>query len=255
MLSIGDFAGLCGTTVKTLRLYDSMGLLEADYVSESGYRYYRKTSASRLYRIQALKQAGFKLREIKEYLICSDDEVCALLDEKLLLLRSQQRECEKIKKEYEKRMKQKKYSVSYSQGKISVISFGENKSFAITCDEQRSGMCVTMLESGLEAEQLIGFDFDDLEAIANGKRLLSAGSCYSRGSGCELMNNAVIGASESLADSLIVFIEASCDADIEELSDIMDSFLASFGEDAQIMFFANLEGCEEGVSVKWIALG
>ncbi len=65
MFKIGDFARLNKVTVKTLRHYDSFGLLQPEKIdSATGYRYYSASQMPRLNRILALKDMGFSLDEI-----------------------------------------------------------------------------------------------------------------------------------------------------------------------------------------------
>lgn len=55
-------------TVRTLHLYDRMGLLPPAQRSESGYRLYGQRELERLEQIVALRFIGFRLQEIKELL-------------------------------------------------------------------------------------------------------------------------------------------------------------------------------------------
>lgn len=65
MFKIGDFARLNKVTVKTLRHYDSLGLLQPEKIdSFTGYRYYSASKMPRLNRILSLKDIGFSLEEI-----------------------------------------------------------------------------------------------------------------------------------------------------------------------------------------------
>lgn len=65
MFKIGDFAKLNRVTVKTLRHYDSFGLIQPEKVdSFTGYRYYSANQMPKLNRILALKDIGFSLDEI-----------------------------------------------------------------------------------------------------------------------------------------------------------------------------------------------
>lgn len=69
MLSIGDFSRLGQVTVRTLRLYDELGLLEPARVDEAtGYRYYTIDQLHRLNRILVLKGMGFSLEQITRLL-------------------------------------------------------------------------------------------------------------------------------------------------------------------------------------------
>ena len=72
LLRIGEFARLCGVSVKALRFYAAQDLLEPDYVdADSGYRYYRIEQAKQLAVIHNLRAAGFSIKEIKA-LVASD---------------------------------------------------------------------------------------------------------------------------------------------------------------------------------------
>ncbi len=85
-LSIGEFASLCGVTVKTLRHYEKLKLLSPDCVDEwSGYRYYTLAQAQRLNRILHLKRIGLSLDEIAELFDSGDDcPDTALVSQKIL---------------------------------------------------------------------------------------------------------------------------------------------------------------------------
>jgi len=66
-LKIGEFSKLMQITVKTLRHYETLGLLLPDEVDEwTGYRYYRIEQMQRLNDIRRLKDLGFSLEEIKD---------------------------------------------------------------------------------------------------------------------------------------------------------------------------------------------
>lgn len=65
MFKIGDFARLNRVTVKTLRHYDSLGLLEPEKIDNfTGYRHYSASQMPRLNRILTFKDIGFSLDEI-----------------------------------------------------------------------------------------------------------------------------------------------------------------------------------------------
>lgn len=65
MFKIRDFARLNRVTVKTLRYYDSLGLLHPEKIdSFTGYRYYSAAQMPRVNRILVLKDVGFSLEEI-----------------------------------------------------------------------------------------------------------------------------------------------------------------------------------------------
>jgi len=88
-LKIGEFSQLMQVTVKTLRHYETLGLLLPEEVDEwTGYRFYSIGQMQRLNDIRRLKDLGFSLDEIKElYEEASHRPGIELLDTKI-------RECE-----------------------------------------------------------------------------------------------------------------------------------------------------------------
>ena len=66
--SIQDVARLAGTTSRTLRHYDRMGLLPPSRVGSNGYRYYDDDALVRLQRILLLRDLGLGLPAIAEVL-------------------------------------------------------------------------------------------------------------------------------------------------------------------------------------------
>lgn len=66
MLQIGEFSQLGQVTVRTLRHYAQLGLLEPAHIdASSGYRYYHLDQLPQLHRILALKDLGFPLDQVK----------------------------------------------------------------------------------------------------------------------------------------------------------------------------------------------
>lgn len=69
MIKIGDFSKLCLVSVRMLRYYEEMGLLEPVQVDPlTGYRYYSVEQLPRLNRILALRDLGLSLAQIAELL-------------------------------------------------------------------------------------------------------------------------------------------------------------------------------------------
>ncbi len=93
MYKIGELSKLCRIPVKTLRFYDSEGLLPPNRIDEmTGYRYYSAVKLSDCYRIIALKELGFSLREIKELFSLPKENLSAFLKGKEEELRRLQRQ-------------------------------------------------------------------------------------------------------------------------------------------------------------------
>jgi len=69
MLKIGEFSKIAQVSIKTLRYYDQIGLLNAAHIDRfSGYRYYTLSQLPRLNRILALKDLDFSLDQVHELL-------------------------------------------------------------------------------------------------------------------------------------------------------------------------------------------
>ena len=76
--SIQQIAKLAGTTSRTLRHYDDIGLLAPSRIGGNGYRYYDERALVRLQRILLLRDLGLGLLQIKELLENVTAEVPAL---------------------------------------------------------------------------------------------------------------------------------------------------------------------------------
>jgi DNA-binding transcriptional MerR regulator len=69
VFSIGEFAGLGGVSIRTLRHYDEIGLLPpAEVDPVTGYRSYSAQQLRQLNRIVALKELGLTLGQIRQLL-------------------------------------------------------------------------------------------------------------------------------------------------------------------------------------------
>src|SRR4051812_24370516 len=69
MFRIGEFARMGQVSVRTLRHYDELGLLEPVEIDRfTGYRYYSTSQLARLNRIIALKEVGLSLEQIGQLL-------------------------------------------------------------------------------------------------------------------------------------------------------------------------------------------
>ncbi|UUE21085.1 MerR family transcriptional regulator [Microbacterium sp. J1-1] len=93
--SIQEIARLAGTTSRTLRHYDHIGLLPPTRIAHNGYRHYDAQALVRLQRILLLRELGLGLPQIAEVLGASTDRMpsqteAAALETHLALLREEQ---------------------------------------------------------------------------------------------------------------------------------------------------------------------
>ncbi len=68
LYKIGELSKVAGATIDTIRFYEDKGLLKPESRSSSGYRYYGNTALKTLNFIQSVKELGFTLNEIREFL-------------------------------------------------------------------------------------------------------------------------------------------------------------------------------------------
>lgn len=69
LFKINEFASIFGTTVKTLRFYEKVGLFMPFFIDQNnGYRYYSFKQTGLLSEIVQLKEVGFSLSQIKKLL-------------------------------------------------------------------------------------------------------------------------------------------------------------------------------------------
>jgi DNA-binding transcriptional MerR regulator len=76
--SIQDVARMAGTTSRTLRHYDDVGLLKPSRVGSNGYRYYDAAALLQLQRILLLRELGLGLPAIAGVFNHETDPIKAL---------------------------------------------------------------------------------------------------------------------------------------------------------------------------------
>lgn len=79
MYSIKELADLAGTTTRTLRYYDQLGLLDPARIGENGYRYYDRNNLLILQQILFFRELDVPLKDIRYLLSRSDFQLRASL--------------------------------------------------------------------------------------------------------------------------------------------------------------------------------
>lgn len=87
---------MTGVTVRTLRHYDHIGLLQSSSKTEGGHRLYNHTDLKKLQQIQFMKKIGFRLNEIKNMLKSSDWDWSDSLKKQLSYVKQEQENLSKI---------------------------------------------------------------------------------------------------------------------------------------------------------------
>ncbi|MCL1948429.1 MAG: MerR family DNA-binding transcriptional regulator [Turicibacter sp.] len=73
-LSIGEMSKLTGASIKSLRYYETIGVLKPAYIQpSSGYRYYQINQATLIYLIQSCIEFDVPLKEITRFLDANGD--------------------------------------------------------------------------------------------------------------------------------------------------------------------------------------
>ncbi|OAN39572.1 MerR family transcriptional regulator [Microbacterium sp. H83] len=90
--SIQEIARLAGTTSRTLRHYDDIGLLPPTRIARNGYRHYDRDALVRLQRILLLRELGLGLTQIAAVLAAASGRQteASALETHLALLREEQ---------------------------------------------------------------------------------------------------------------------------------------------------------------------
>ncbi|MEA4860910.1 Mercuric resistance operon regulatory protein [bioreactor metagenome] len=71
---IGELARKCKVTVRTIRYYESLGLLKTNHRSDGGQRYYTDADVVYLNRIAELKELDFTLSEIRTIILMGSED-------------------------------------------------------------------------------------------------------------------------------------------------------------------------------------
>lgn len=71
-MKIGELAERAGTSVKTIRYYDRIGVLAPSGRTEAGYRLYRDDALDRYRFVRAAQSVGLRLGEIRQIIALRD---------------------------------------------------------------------------------------------------------------------------------------------------------------------------------------
>lgn len=101
MMTIAEFARLCGCSAQTLRYYDRIDLLRPARVDEwTGYRFYEKRQAVDFVKIKNLQLADFSIAEIKQLLNQSDQQIYEAFSRKIALCEEKLEQIRQLQQSY-----------------------------------------------------------------------------------------------------------------------------------------------------------
>jgi len=255
MMHISAFAKLCGTTVKTLRHYDRIGILLPDYVSpRNGYRYYRRSTADRYFQIRAMQEAGLTLREIGESL--SDRQgVIDLLAERAKALQMQAAHCKALQEACEDALlQQKRYTVTVQEELVQISCAETGETIQVNAEEAYRAVVLRLVENGLSEERLLSLNFDDVREHLTGCDVCSTGAVYNADCDPQYMEAAIRTEMAKETEVLLLYFSCSPDVPLDVLVGAIEELLLSFSEKAAVLFSADAECGNEGVFLEWVCL-
>lgn len=126
LFTIGEVGELFGINIRTLRYYDSIGLLKPEHVNpETGYRYYCARQFERLNTIQYLRALNMPLERIKGFFENKDARAMeALLEEQLKMTRQELCRLKSMERRTLRRLEGLRYAMEAEQGQVRERIFG-----------------------------------------------------------------------------------------------------------------------------------
>lgn len=244
---ISKFAYLCGTTAKTIRFYDIVGVLKADYIdSSNGYRYYNEDKLLEYYKIVSLKHIGFTIDEIHDNFMNSDDsEILNILKTKAKVLSEAYENCKKVISVYEERVKMyngaknARVKINCDNEKHIVYLDDGIKSTAVYCTAEKLFDCYNVLNEIFNTDGLIQIDLQDLCNINTTHKVVTMGYGYYTGvnKGEESAKKAIVELGN--VNSLLISIETSKDLTLAQINSAVDYITGNISEDATIIWGAS----------------
>ena len=86
MMNIGELSAISHVSIRTLRHYDKLGLLNPTQVTEAGYRQYDEAALQRLHTILLFRELEFPLADIQRIIDAPDFDPIKALDRQITLL-------------------------------------------------------------------------------------------------------------------------------------------------------------------------
>ena len=244
MYRIGQFAELCHTSGKTLRFYDSLGILKPDYTdSSTGYRFYSKSNVMAFDKIRLLKKIGFTLKEIKDNFFCATDaEVLSLLSSKEKALLEAYKNCRGVRRQYEETLKMlnnaPRTEIKKRTGNGN-ISFSDGKSaFSIKFEGSGDDGFISMLDELLNGDIIENIHFDDLCRIAKTADTVSFEALRLNGAN---ISPAKAAPSVKTVKGAVILVKLPADKTLSEAGSAVGSVLSTLPKTAEIVWGAAVD--------------
>lgn len=132
MFTVGEVCRRTKLSARMLRHYDSIGLLHPAYTGENGYRYYDEAQLSVIAQIEAFKDYGFSLAEIRELLCVTREELAKRMHARRLKAYGElQAMREKLRLMEDELMKMEENIMGIRKYDVIVIDMPEQKIFGL----------------------------------------------------------------------------------------------------------------------------
>ena len=167
-MKIAEFSALCGCNPKTLRYYDSEGLLKpAEVDQDSGYRHYSADQAIAYIKIKNLQRAGFTIGEIRVLLGKSDAEIYHAFESKIAEAEKKLLEIREIQKAYQSEMTEMKNRIKALKESLadSKTSYDPTEEFGLNHEKylEAIGKVDALLDEIIRNEKLSNIEIVDNE--------------------------------------------------------------------------------------------
>lgn len=96
MYTIGKLAEISQVSVRTLRYYDEIGLLLPSEKNAAGHRFYSNDKVAKLQHILMLRDLGFSLSTIQQFLISREFDLSSVLKMRRKIIQEEQDQLRKI---------------------------------------------------------------------------------------------------------------------------------------------------------------
>lgn len=120
LYTAGEFAKKAGVTIRTIRFYDSKGLLKPSSITDAGYRLYTDEDFAKLQRILTLKYLGFSLEDISMSIIeeSGSDYIKKSLETQMQIVKNKISHLQLIERSMQEAMKMTEEDASFDWDKV-----------------------------------------------------------------------------------------------------------------------------------------
>lgn len=126
LMTVSEFAKFHNINTRTLHYYDEIDLFSPIYIGENNYRYYSLEQSIRLEFILMLRELGFSILEIKNYLKnCNYEKFIEIADEKLNYIDKEIKKLTKLKNILEHKKEMLNTASKVSNNYIHIVEYNQ----------------------------------------------------------------------------------------------------------------------------------